>query len=160
MFRRSNPASRLSNTEMKKLESLWTMVDSATSARSFGPDPVLNQKIADDISNYPNPTIVYEVIRRVRKCFKSSSPTVVMNALSLTQVLMDSCGVHARGEIGSEKFMRWMGKLCKIHMSKQDEAWHGVAEYAQDLVENWAERNSRGVRRARIMRNCETSCVE
>lgn len=56
---------------------------------------------------------VYEVVRRVRKCFKSGNPQVVMRALDLTDTLMQSCGAHARREVGSDKFLKLMGKLCK-----------------------------------------------
>lgn len=53
-------------------------------------------------------------MRRIRKCFKSGNPQVVLRALSLTDTLMQSCGAHARREVGSDKFIKAVGKLCKV----------------------------------------------
>lgn len=58
------------------------------------------------------------MIRRVRKCFKSGNPQVVLRALDLTDTLMQSCGAHARREVGSDKFLKLMGKLCKVCLDK------------------------------------------
>ena len=63
---------------------------------------------------------VYEVMRRIRKCFKSSNPRVVARALYLTDVLMESCGPHARREVGSDKFLKLVCKLCKVGAVKLD----------------------------------------
>lgn len=53
-------------------------------------------------------------MRRIRKCFKSGNPQVVLRALDLTDTLMQSCGAHARREVGSDKFLKLVGKLCKV----------------------------------------------
>lgn len=53
-------------------------------------------------------------MRRIRKCFKSGNPQVVLRALDLTDTLMQRCGAHARREVGSEKFLKLVGKLCKV----------------------------------------------
>lgn len=57
---------------------------------------------------------VYEVMRRIRKCFKSSNTQVILRALDLTDTLMQSCGSHARKEVSSDKFLKLIGKLCKV----------------------------------------------
>lgn len=57
---------------------------------------------------------VYEVMRRIRKCFKSGNAQVVLRALDLTDILMQSCGLHARREVASDKFLKQVGKLCKV----------------------------------------------
>ena len=59
---------------------------------------------------------VYEVIRRIRKCFKSGSPQVVLRGLDLTDTLMQSCGAHVRREVSSDKFLKTVGKLCKVRL--------------------------------------------
>lgn len=61
---------------------------------------------------------VYEVMRRIRKCFKSGSPQVVLRGLDLTDTLMQSCGAHVRREVSSDKFLKTVGKLCKVRSPK------------------------------------------
>ncbi|CAM9271567.1 unnamed protein product, partial [Scytosiphon promiscuus] len=143
MFRRSHPASKLSNTELKKLEQLFLMVDSCTLDMQRGQDTSSN--LADAINAYPNATMVYEVMRRIRKCFKSGNAQVVLRALDLTDVLMQSCGSHARREVSSDKFLKVVGKLCKVTKTRLDPAWQSVSERAQELIAGWAEASERMV---------------
>eukprot|EP00904_Undaria_pinnatifida_P003699 jgi/Undpi1/1332/HiC_scaffold_11.g04724.m1 len=88
---------------------------------------------------------VYEVMRRIRKCFKSGSPQVVLRGLDLTDTLMQACGAHVRREVSSDKFLKTVGKLCKITKTRLDPAWQAVAERAQELVAEWAEASERMV---------------
>lgn len=53
-------------------------------------------------------------MRRIRKCFKSGNAQVVLRALDLTDILMQACGLHARREVASDKFLKQIGKLCKV----------------------------------------------
>lgn len=53
-------------------------------------------------------------MRRIRKCFKSGNAQVVLRALDLTDILMQACGPHARREVASDKFLKQIGKLCKV----------------------------------------------
>lgn len=61
---------------------------------------------------------VYEVMRRIRKCFKSGNTQVVLRALDLTDDLMQSCGPHTRREVASDKFLKQIGKLCKVRLGE------------------------------------------
>eukprot|EP00903_Cladosiphon_okamuranus_P013042 g12167.t1 len=143
MFRRSHPASKLSNTELKKLEHLYLMVDNCTLDMQRGQDTA--SRLADAINGYPNATMVYEVMRRIRKCFKSGNAQVVLRALDLTDVLMQSCGSHARREVASDKFLKQIGKLCRVTKTRLDPSWVTVSERAQELVAGWAEASQRMV---------------
>ncbi|CAM9280556.1 unnamed protein product, partial [Ectocarpus sp. 6 AP-2014] len=143
MFRRSHPASKLTNTELKKLEQLFLMVDNCTLDMQRGQDT--SSQLADAINGYPNATMVYEVMRRIRKCFKSSNTQVVLRALDLTDTLMQSCGSHARREVSSDKFLKLIGKLCKVTKTRLDPSWQTVSERAQELVAGWAEASERMV---------------
>ncbi|CAM9834608.1 unnamed protein product, partial [Chrysoparadoxa australica] len=148
MFRRSGqPQSKLSTVEMRKLEHLWSLVDRTTSEACLRGDE-LNQQIAEELVLYPNQTIVYEVIRKIRKKFKSNSPIVMLRALDVAGCLMLTGESSIRREVGSEKFVKWMGKLCKIQRTRTDPQFRGVAHRAQDLIQLWAEESSGGSKSA------------
>jgi 16S rRNA C1402 (ribose-2'-O) methylase RsmI len=66
------------------------------------PDTEQNRRICDIINNYPNETIVYETVRRLRKKLKSPYAHVVMSALTLAEALMHECAVHVRREVSPE----------------------------------------------------------
>eukprot|EP00752_Nemacystus_decipiens_P002649 g2479.t1 len=148
MFRRSHPAPRLSATELKKLEFLFRMVDDCT----FHPrrDQDTPSRLADAINGYPNPTMVHEVMRRIRKCFTAKNPQVVLRALDLTEILMQSCERYAPREVASDKFLKPIGKLCKLTKTGLDPSWQTVSERAQELVAGWAEASPRMVATATI----------
>ncbi|CAM9457505.1 unnamed protein product [Phaeothamnion confervicola] len=124
-------------------DELWAMIDRATSDILGRSDTALNAQIAERINQYPNSTIVYEVVRRCRKKFKSANSQIIMHTLDLVDVLVKSCGNPVRREVGSEKFMKYMGKLCKIQRTKTDREFRAVAHRAQDLVQEWAETSRR-----------------
>ncbi|CAN0069797.1 unnamed protein product, partial [Hapterophycus canaliculatus] len=84
-------------------------------------------------------------MRRIRKCFKSGNAQVVLRALDLTDVLMQSCGAHARREVSSDKFLKLVGKLCKVTKTRLDPSWQSVSERAQELIAGWAETSERTV---------------
>jgi VHS domain len=69
------------------------------------PDTEQNRRICDTINNYPNETLVYETVRRVRKKLKSPYAHVVMSALTLAEALMHECAVHVRREVRAHNYI-------------------------------------------------------
>ena len=65
------------------------------------PDAVANQRVSTAVNSYPNETLVYETVRRVRKQLKAPYPHVLLNALMLTEELMTNSGQYVRREVGN-----------------------------------------------------------